>query len=71
MTSVLDIYLKFLFHSYITKNYSFDENKILKNDFTSNYDFNFILNENEAQNKIKFDFLEVDTNANLVLTSLR
>ena len=71
MTSLLDIYLKFQFHSYITKNYSFDKNKIFKNDITSNYDFNFIFNENEAQNKIKFDFLEVDTNADLVLTSLR
>ena len=71
MTSLLDIYLKFQFHSYITKNYLFDENKIYKNNFTSNYDFNFIFDENEVQKKRKFQFLKVDTKADLVLSSLR
>ena len=71
MTSLLEIYLNFQFRSNIQQNNLFDENKISQNCFVSDYDFNFILNKNQAQKRIKFDFLEDGIKADAVLRTLR
>ena len=71
MTSLLEIYLNFQFRSNIKQNNLFDENKISKNCFVNDYDFHFILNKNQAQKRIKFDFLEVGIKADAVLRTLR
>ena len=71
MTSLLEIYLNFQFRSNIKQNNLFDENKISKNCFVNDYDFNFILNKNQAQKRIKFDFLEDGIKADAVLRTLR
>ena len=71
MTSLLEIYLNFQFRSNIKQNNLFDENKISQNCFVSDYDFNSIFNKNQAQKRIKFDFLEVGIKADAVLRTLR